>query len=56
VEDANAEVVTSGAGVISLQVIRVITVTSVSQTWYLVGTNGGSNAVTNVTFDAFRLG
>ena len=54
-EDLNAEVIfTSGAG--NLQVTRGVTVTSGTQTWYLVAVSGTANICANSTFDAYRIG
>jgi hypothetical protein len=55
VEDLNSESVVSLTGTTILQVTRVVTVSSGSQTWYLVATSGGANTLTNTTFDGFRL-
>ena len=55
-EDQNAETVMAGSGSVIIQVTRVISVSSGSQTWYLSAISGGSNTVTNSTFDAYRIG
>jgi hypothetical protein len=55
-EDQNAETVMAGSGSVIIQVTRVITVSSGSQTWYLSAISGAANTVTNTTFDAYRIG
>ena len=55
-EDFNTATVVQGSGGMTLQVSRLITITSGTQPWYLVATSGGAQTVTNNIFTAIRVG
>ncbi len=47
---------TPGGGGFILNVVRVVTISSGTQTWYLIGINNAAVVASNGTFSATRLG